>query len=160
MSALKQELKVSLPGNVAGLLLNQEEKELAMRPVLPWLIPLLGCCAQTHTVHRIQVGPNALPDRLFPQTLEEANASHCKTLAPQSTRAQTSFLEFSTHLRTLSSATIGSLRGSSQSANLVLFLPMMLSRVESWYSSPASLAAFILQRAFPFWASCGFLPWR
>ena len=27
------------------LLLNQEEKELAMRPVLPWHIPLHGCCA-------------------------------------------------------------------------------------------------------------------
>ena len=27
------------------LLLNQEEKELAMRPVLPWYIPLHGRCA-------------------------------------------------------------------------------------------------------------------
>ena len=61
------------------ILLNREEKELAMRPVLPWHIPLHGGCAQTHTIHRIQIGPNALPDRLFPQTLEEANARHCET---------------------------------------------------------------------------------
>ena len=31
--------------------------------------------ARTHAIHRIQVGPNALPDLLFPQTLEEANLS-------------------------------------------------------------------------------------
>ena len=51
------------------LLLNQKgkEKELAMRPALPWHIPLHGLCAQTHTIHRIQVGPNALPNQLFPQ---------------------------------------------------------------------------------------------
>ena len=45
-----------------------------------------------------------------------------------------------------------------QSANRALFLPRMLSsRSGSLYSSPASLAAFIFQRAFAFWASCGFL---
>ena len=32
------------------LLLNQEEKELAMRPVHPWHIPLHGRCAYTHTL--------------------------------------------------------------------------------------------------------------
>ena len=46
-------------------------------------------CVTTHTFRRIQVGPNADPDRLFPQPLE-ANASHCKTLLPPSTRAETS----------------------------------------------------------------------
>ena len=57
------------------LLLNQEEKELVMRPVLPWHVPVHGCCAQTHTMHRVEVGPNALPNRRLPQIPEEANSS-------------------------------------------------------------------------------------
>ena len=35
-------------------------------------------------------GAKRLPDRSVTQTLEEAHASHCKTLPPQSTRAKTS----------------------------------------------------------------------
>ena len=70
------------------LLLNQEETELAARPVLSWHIPLHGRCAQTHTVNRIQVRPNAIPDPLFPPTLEEANVSHCKALLSPSTREE------------------------------------------------------------------------
>ena len=53
--------------------------------------------------------------------------------------------------RALSNATIESSRCSSQCANLVSLLPLMLStRVGSSYSSPASLDAFIFQRAFCF----------
>ena len=84
-------------------------------------------CAQTHTIHRIQVGPN---------TVETSNTNfpHISGLCP--------------------SATIGSLRCSSQSANLVLFLPRMLSsRVGSKYDSPASLGCLHFPVAFAFWAS-------
>ena len=35
-------------------------------------------------------GAKRLPDQSVTQTLEEAHASHCKTLPPQSTRAKTS----------------------------------------------------------------------
>ena len=45
MSALKKGLKVSLPGTVAGSFLIRKKKGLAVRPVLPWHIPLDGRCA-------------------------------------------------------------------------------------------------------------------
>ena len=65
MSTLMKGLKVSLPGATAGSFSNQKEKELVVWPALPLHIP---------------------PNRLFPQTLEEASASHCKTLLPPTTR--------------------------------------------------------------------------
>ena len=71
--------------------------------------------------------------------------------------AETSNTNFPYNFRALSSATVGSLRCSCQSATPVLLLCTMLSsRVGSWYYSPASLAAFVFQMAFAFWASCGF----
>ena len=66
----------------------------------------------------------ALPDPLFPQTLEEANARHCETPFHRSLgpRPSNTIFHTHTHFRALSSATIGSLMCSSQSANLVSFL--------------------------------------
>ena len=50
MSALKNGLKVAPTGGQNWLLLNQEEKELAMRPILPWHIPLQDAARKhTHT---------------------------------------------------------------------------------------------------------------
>ena len=45
MSAAKKGLKSLATRHRRRLLLNQEETELVMRPVLPWHIPLHGCCA-------------------------------------------------------------------------------------------------------------------
>ena len=76
----------------------QEEKELAMRPILllahatPWML-----CVNTH--YRIQLGPHALQIGFFPQTLEETNTVHWRMLPPQSTRATTFQHEFSTHFK-------------------------------------------------------------
>ena len=109
---MQKEVKVSNRRR-RRLLLNQEEQELAMRPVLPW-----------HIIHRIQVGPNALPNRLVPQTLEKTNTGHWENAS--STRLsgqQTLQHEVSTHFRALSSATIGSLRCSSHKTNRVSFSP-------------------------------------
>ena len=41
------------------LLHCKEEKELAVRPTLPWNVPMRGCCAQAHAVPRVQVRPDA-----------------------------------------------------------------------------------------------------
>ena len=54
------------------LLLNQEEKELAVRPVLPCHIPLHGRCAQTPTIPWIQGGPNAPPRSASPTNFERS----------------------------------------------------------------------------------------
>ena len=96
------------------LLLNQEEKDLAVRPVLSWHLPLHGRCAQAHTILRVQEGPNTLPDRLVPQTLEEASARHYETPFGQALGPRTLIQIFHTHFRALSIATIGSLRCSSK----------------------------------------------
>ena len=64
------------------LLLNQEEeKELAMRPALPWHIPLHGRYAQTHT---IPSKAKRLPRSASPTLkLDEACARHLRPLPQQ-----------------------------------------------------------------------------
>ena len=90
------------------LLLNQEAKEVARRPVLPWHIPLLLGCAQTPTIHRIPFGPNALPYRLLPQTLKEANSGNWRTVPPQNLEPKNTPCTNSPRTsNALSSATIG-----------------------------------------------------
>ena len=73
MSAMKNDLKFSVPDTIAGSF-RIRKKELGVRPVVPWHIPLHG---RKHTLSiGSKFGPNVLADRLFPQTLEEANTSH------------------------------------------------------------------------------------
>ena len=137
-------------------LLYQEENELAVRPILPWHIPFHGRCAQIYLVYRIQVGPNALPDRLFPQTLEEASARHHETTLHQKLEPRPP-KHFSTHFKALSNATTGYLRCYSQSANLVLFLPEMLSlRVEVVVFFSGIFGCLHFPEGSVFLASCGF----
>ena len=55
---------------------SRRKKELTTRPVLPWHIPMHGDCSQTHALSRIQIEPNALPDRLHPQNVGERLCLH------------------------------------------------------------------------------------
>ena len=41
-----------------GLLLDEEEKELDVRPILPQYIPGAGCCVQTHNISWVQKRPD------------------------------------------------------------------------------------------------------
>ena len=63
------------------LLLGKEEKELAMRPILPWNVPIGGRSVQAHTAPRFQAGPEAFPKRPFPHLLQNlgthTTAGHC-----------------------------------------------------------------------------------
>ena len=63
------------------LLSDKEEKELAMRPILPWSVPTCGRCAQAHTVLQVHARPNAFPKRPFPHLLQNlgshTTAGHC-----------------------------------------------------------------------------------
>ena len=87
---------------IRRLLLNQEEKELAMRPILPWHFPFHLRCAQTHTIHRIQVG----------QTPSQIGFSHKLRRKPTAAIGASTFskvlgprppiLIFHTHFRILS----------------------------------------------------------
>ena len=52
------------------LLLNEEEEELATRPVLSRNLPDAGCRAQTHHIPRIQRRPDPFPARSFPHLLQ------------------------------------------------------------------------------------------
>ena len=137
MSALMKGLKVSLPGATAGSFSNQKEKELAVWPALPLHIP---------------------PNRLSPQTLEEASASHCKTLLPPTTRPRPPKRIFHT------------LQGFVQchiwifevlfpkcSSCLVLRRCFLHAWSRSILLLHPWLPAFIFQRACAFWASCRFL---
>ena len=53
-------------------LLQKEEAELTMRPILHWNVPMRGCCAQTHTDPRIQVRPNSFPQGFVPHLWHHA----------------------------------------------------------------------------------------
>ena len=124
------------------LLLNQEERELAMWPILP-TFHSTACCAQTHTISHFR-GSLRRPKEIASSTRFSGQ--------------QTLQHEFSTHFNALSSATIGSLRCSSHSSNRVLFLPRMLSlRCGSQKSTPLSWAVFIFRTAFALEFSFGLL---
>ena len=107
------------------LLLNQEEKELAMRPELPWHFHSMDLCANTHYPSDPS-GANALPNRPFPANIGGSQRPPLRDTLPLSTQAETSNTNFP-HTHTLQGFVIGSLRCSSPSANLVSFLPRMLS---------------------------------
>ena len=142
MSAPKKRLMVSPTCSVAGSFCIRKKKELLVLPILPWHIPLHGYCVNTHYPSDPS-RDKPLPHRLFTQTLEEDNARHCETPFHQSLGPRPLTRIFHP-CKALSNATSEFLRSSSQSADLVSFLLLMLSsRVGSWYSSP--------------WASCGFL---
>ena len=103
-----------------------------------------------NTIHWIQVGANALPDRLLPQMLKKVNTGHCRTLPKRSGQdlLERIFNTFQSFIQ----------RHNRIFEVRVSFLPRMLSsRTGSQHCSPAPLAAFIFERAFAFWASCGFL---
>ena len=77
-------------------LLNQEEKELAMRPILPWHMDAV----RKHTIHRIQVGPNALPDRFSHKLWRKPTPAIAESTFPKALRAETfnpDFLDTSGH---------------------------------------------------------------
>ena len=63
------------------LLREKEAKELAMRPILLRDVPIGGCCAQAHTVPRVQARPDAFPKGPFPHLLQNLDtnttAGHC-----------------------------------------------------------------------------------
>ena len=103
----------------------------------------------TQSVHPI--------DRLFQQTLEEANARHCETPFHQALGPRPLVRFFHTHtLQGFIQRNNWIFEVLCQNCDIVSFLPLMLSlRVGSQFSSPASVAAFIFQRAFAFWTSCG-----
>ena len=81
------------------------------------------CAVRKHTLS----GQTPFPDRLFPQTLEDARARHYVTPIRLGLGPRPQIKSFHTHFRALSSAATGSLRCSSQSAHLVSFLLLMLS---------------------------------
>ena len=53
---------------------KQGPNSITMRPILPWNVPMRGCCAQTHTVPRIQQRPNSFPQKLVPHLRYHASA--------------------------------------------------------------------------------------
>ena len=63
------------------LLLDKEEKELAIRPILPQEVPTGGCCTQAHTVPWVQARPDAFPIGPSPHLLQNLGthktAGHC-----------------------------------------------------------------------------------
>ena len=144
--------KVSLSGTIAGSFWIRKKKELSMRPVLPWHIPPHGCCAQTHhpsDPSRAKHPPrSAFPTKLWRKpTPAIARHSLHKALGPtppvRILHTPQGFVQCHTQIFEVVfpkwwSGLVSPPRG------IVVF-------------SPASLAAFIFQRAFAFWASCGFL---
>ena len=56
------------------LLLYEEEKELAMRPILPWNGPLHGRCAQTHAVPPGRSFTHLLQNSCAPTTASQCNS--------------------------------------------------------------------------------------
>ena len=84
MSAVKKRLKVSPRGIVAGSFLIKKKKSSPCGPYFPGTFHSMGAVLKyTHTIPRVQVGPNVLPDRLLPQTLKVDCASHWRPHPPQ-----------------------------------------------------------------------------
>ena len=52
------------------LLLNEEEGKLAVRPILPRIIPDAGCRAQSHNIPKIHKRSNPFPAGSFPHLLQ------------------------------------------------------------------------------------------
>ena len=136
------------------LLLDIEEKELAMRPRLPWNVPIKWTlCAGAHC----PAGPSKarrLPRKALPTFFAKSRCPHTRRplqitrLSTRRFEPQVSPNRVSRSTSTLSKAMIGSLRCSSHSSSRVFFLHKMLSlRAGSLYSS---LAAFIAERACAF----------
>ena len=154
MSALKG-LKVSPTSTVACSLCIRKKKSSPCGPYFPGTFHSMDAvCRHTHDPS----GPSEA-DRFLPQTLEEANARHCETPFHQALGPKLLIRIFHTHSRALSSATIGSLRYSSHKV-LMLFRFFLRCCLYAWcrsiHCSPAPLVSFIFQKAFAFWASCGF----
>ena len=135
-------------GHRRRLLLNQEEKVLAMRPVLPWHTFHSMVAVRKHTLS-IGSKQGQTPSQIGFFHKLWRKPTHCslhKVLGPRPFSH-----EFSTHFRASSSATVGSLRCSSQNADRVLFLPRMLSsRSGSLQSSPRILACLHFPDSFCF----------
>ena len=63
------------------LLLDKEEEELALRPILPWNVPISGSCAQAHTASRVQAKPDAFTKRHFSTSFAKSWCPHsCRPL--------------------------------------------------------------------------------
>ena len=150
MSALKEELKVSLPSIVAGSFWIRKKKSSPCGPYFPGTFHSADVVPE-HTLSRGPSWAKRPPRSAFfhklwrkqtPAIARHPSTNHsCRDLW---------FTTFHTFQRFIQ-RNIGSLRCFSQGANLVSFLPRMLSsRVGSLYSSPASLAAFIFQKGFSF----------
>ena len=154
MSAAKKGLEVLLRGIVAGSFSTGRKKSShAARTSVAHSTPRMLCV--THTIPRVQAGPNALANRLLPQTLEEACASHWRPLLTPGLGPRITL--FNT-LQGMSQRRNRVFEVLFHSSSRVTFLPKMLSlRSGSWNSFPLSLAASIFHRASAFWLSLGFL---
>ena len=95
MSALKKGLKVS--PTVASSFCIRKKKELAMRPVLPDTFHSMDAVRENTHYPSDPSKARRLPDRLFPQTLEEANAGHCETPFHQALGPRLPLRVFHTH---------------------------------------------------------------
>ena len=142
MSASRKKLTVSLPGIDAGSFKIREKKSSPCGPYFH------GCCAWTHTIHRIQSRAKC-PSKSASST-NFGRSQHQPLWNASSTRfsgQQTLWHKFSTHFRALPTATIASLRCSSHSSNRVLFLLQnVLCDLDQKNPLHCSLAAFIIQR--------------